>query len=128
MVQTWRDSWFEEQGLRVLYLLPRSWTDEVLPLSIVPAPRELVRVMVGRAEVITPQVEDAVRKQIVEFNRSDSEAKAAAVEGFRELGLGRFAEPAIRLALGSSPSRELSDAGWQLLTVSQKPGKTLAQQ
>ena len=36
MVQTWRDSWFEEQGLRVLYLLPRSWTDQVLPLSIVP--------------------------------------------------------------------------------------------
>jgi hypothetical protein len=128
MVQTWRDSWFEEQGLRVLYLLPRSWTDQVLPLSIVPTPRELVRVMVGRAEVITPRVEDEVRKQIVEFNRSDSEAKPEAVEHFRDLGLGRFAEPAIRLSLGSSPSRELSDAGWELLSASQKPRKSLAQQ
>jgi len=30
MVNTWRDSWFEEDGLRVLYTLPREWTDRTL--------------------------------------------------------------------------------------------------
>src|SRR5687768_4370340 len=51
MVKTWEDSWFGEQGLRVLYVLPRAWTDRTLPLSIEPKPKEIVRVMVGRAEM-----------------------------------------------------------------------------
>ena len=57
MVNTWRDSWFEEQGLRILYVLPRVWTDQILPIELNPRPRELVRVMVGRAELITPRIE-----------------------------------------------------------------------
>jgi hypothetical protein len=36
MVATWRDSWFEE-GLRVLYLVPREFVDRVLPLEIEPS-------------------------------------------------------------------------------------------
>src|SRR5204863_6754035 len=57
MVQTWQDSWFGEEGLRVLYLLPRKWTEQILPLTITPPPSEVVRVMVGRAEMITPRME-----------------------------------------------------------------------
>jgi hypothetical protein len=54
MVQTWRDSWFEE-GSRLIYLVPRSFVDKVLPLSISPAPERLERVFVGRLEIVTPQ-------------------------------------------------------------------------
>ena len=32
MVETWRDSWFED-GMRVIYILPRSRVDAVLPLK-----------------------------------------------------------------------------------------------
>jgi hypothetical protein len=28
MVNTWKDSWFTEEGDRVLYILPRAWTDD----------------------------------------------------------------------------------------------------
>jgi hypothetical protein len=49
MVETWRETWFEE-GLRVLYLVPRDFTDQVLPLSVSPRPIELVRVLVGRID------------------------------------------------------------------------------
>ena len=56
MLNTWRDSWFEE-GLRVFYILPRKSTDAALPLTIDPKPDELVRVLVGRIEVITPEME-----------------------------------------------------------------------
>lgn len=59
MLRTWKHFWFEE-GLRVLYLVPRQLTDRVLPLSISPAPTELVRVMVGRIDFVgqaTPPVE-----------------------------------------------------------------------
>lgn len=54
MVQTWRDSWFEE-GSRLIYLVPRSFVDKVLPLSITAAPERLERVFVGRLEIVTPQ-------------------------------------------------------------------------
>lgn len=54
MVATWRDVWFEE-GLRILYLVPRNFTDQVLPLSIVPAPSELVRVLVGRIDIVNSE-------------------------------------------------------------------------
>lgn len=51
MLDTWRDVWSEE-GLRVLYIVPARLTDEVLPLSITPSPSSVVRVLVGRAEVL----------------------------------------------------------------------------
>jgi hypothetical protein len=127
MVQTWRDSWFEEPGLRVLYLLPRSWTDEVLPISMVPSPREMVRVMVGRAEIITPEVQAEVRDKVVQYRRSDPKAKADAVDGFLALRLGRFAEPAIRLFVKANSGPELSNSAWQLLAASQRSGQSLAQ-
>jgi hypothetical protein len=56
MVETWRDTWFEE-GTRVFYLFPKSTVDEVLPLSVTPAPARTVRVFVGRMDVITPTMQ-----------------------------------------------------------------------
>jgi hypothetical protein len=53
MVETWRDSWFEE-GVRLFYVIPQSTVDEILPLTISPRPAELVRVFVGRLELVTP--------------------------------------------------------------------------
>jgi hypothetical protein len=51
MIATWRSTW-SEPGLRVLYVVPRRLTDEVLPLAITPPPSALVRVLVGRTEVL----------------------------------------------------------------------------
>lgn len=53
MVETWRDSWFEE-GTRVFYIVPQPAVDEILPLTISPAPASTVRAFVGRMEIITP--------------------------------------------------------------------------
>src|SRR5207244_604679 len=75
MVQTWQDSWFGEEGLRVLYILPRNWTDQILPLNVSPTPSELVRVMVGRAEMIPPSLEWQLLKQMVKFSESDEAAR-----------------------------------------------------
>ena len=111
MVETWRDSWFGEQGLRVLYVLPRTWADRTLPLSIEPAPKDIVRVMVGRAEIITPSMEWDLMKQIVKFSEGDSEAVAR----LQALGMGRFADAAVRRMLGRTPSPDFSRAAWNLL-------------
>jgi len=59
MIQTWRDSWFEE-GLRVFYILPRSKVDALLPISIHPAARQLVRVFVGRVELLSPPMKNEI--------------------------------------------------------------------
>jgi hypothetical protein len=52
MVETWRDSWFEE-GSRLLYIVPAPVVEAVLPLRIDPAPQRVVRVFVGRLELGT---------------------------------------------------------------------------
>lgn len=53
MVDTWKDSWFEE-GARLLYIVPAKAVDEILPLTIAPRPAAVTRVFVGRIELVTP--------------------------------------------------------------------------
>jgi hypothetical protein len=90
MLATWRDSWFED-GLRVFYVLPRAETDRVLPLSIDPQPAELVRVLVGRTEILTPErqarIADLARK-LADASPSARRDALAALEHE-----GRFARP-----------------------------------
>jgi hypothetical protein len=63
MVDTWRDSWFEE-GTRVFYVLPASTVDATLPLSVTPAPVKVARAFVGRMDVITPTMQQAVEHAV----------------------------------------------------------------
>lgn len=57
MIQTWWNSYFEREGLRVFWIVPSAFTDTTLPLNITPAPARTVRVMVGRTEILTPEFE-----------------------------------------------------------------------
>jgi hypothetical protein len=59
MVNTWRDSWFEE-GSRVFYIVPRRAIDAILPIDVKPMPSAMVRVFVGRVELVTQAVRNAV--------------------------------------------------------------------
>jgi hypothetical protein len=63
MFETWRDSWFEE-GSRLLYIVPRSFVDSILPLTIKPAPSQTVRVFVGRLELVTPATQRAIEQAV----------------------------------------------------------------
>lgn len=96
MVNTWKDSWFTEEGTRVLYLLPRGWTDRILPLSLTPEPKDLVRIMVGRAEILSPGLEHKLHEDLVEASRGNADAHTAVSAQLKRLG--RFAEPALALA------------------------------
>jgi hypothetical protein len=60
MVETWRNSWFEE-GSRLIYIVPRGFIESVVPLAINPKPEQVVRVFVGRLEIITPATAQAVK-------------------------------------------------------------------
>jgi hypothetical protein len=64
MVETWRDSWFEE-GTRIFYLIPKAAIDARLPLDISPSPASVARVFVGRLELITPEMKDDVERALM---------------------------------------------------------------
>jgi hypothetical protein len=63
MVETWRDSWFEE-GTRIFYIVPETMVDAMLPLTIEPKPVKVARVFVGRVEVFTPATIAAVERAV----------------------------------------------------------------
>jgi hypothetical protein len=96
MIKTWSSSWFEE-GMRVFYILPRQTTDAILPVTIDPRPAELVRVLVGRAEVITPEMERSVQQQVGRLSDPSPEVREAAMQDIRKYG--RFSEPILKRIL-----------------------------
>lgn len=60
MLATWQLSYFESEGLRVFFVLPRAWTDAQLPLwTSIPA--TVTRVMLGRVELISPHQQAALK-------------------------------------------------------------------
>lgn len=94
MVATWSRSWFESDGARVVYVLPRSAVDQVLPLRLEPEPKALVRVLVGRHECITPEAQERVEQALRDHDAPDA---ARRVRGETALaGLDRFLEPHLR--------------------------------
>jgi len=80
MIETWRDSWFED-GTRVFYIVPRPAIDAVVPLDIQPEPARIERVFVGRMEVLTAATLGEARQAIRNNDR-------ATLEKY-----GRFLEP-----------------------------------
>ena len=70
MLETWRHSYFEKDGLRVFWIVPRKFTDKILPLKLSPTPRKLARVIVGRTEVMTPEFEHKLAGEFINNQNS----------------------------------------------------------
>jgi hypothetical protein len=119
MIKTWQESWFAEDGVRVLYVLPRAWTDRTLPLTLDPSPRELVRVMVGRAEVLLPAAQQTLAVNLSKASEGDADARQEALKQLKKLG--RFAEPALQLATKNA-SAKTGETGWRLFQTAAYPG------
>lgn len=83
MIETWGDSWFEE-GARLIYILPRAAVDAILPLTIDPRPEKIERVFVGRIEIVTPEIKNAVAQAL----RAHDQVTLSKY--------GRFLEPILR--------------------------------
>lgn len=90
MVESWRDSWFE-QGTRVFYIASGQAIETILPLEIRPEPTAVVRVFVGRMELITPAI-------LREVNQAIAKPDWVTLARY-----GRFLQPiADRLLTGST--------------------------
>jgi hypothetical protein len=105
MVNTWRSSYFTSDGIRILFVLPQSWTDAFIPMKITPPPDELVRVMVGRLELLTPEREREMSDAISRLSSPDAGVREAAFNVLREQG--RYVEPMIRRTLQTSTDEQV---------------------
>jgi hypothetical protein len=92
MVDTWRDSWFEE-GSRLIYLVPTPAIDAILPLHVEPAPSQIARVFVGRIELLTSNTTRSVEDA---FITGDS----ATIDRY-----GRFLDPILQRIVSGDPSK-----------------------
>jgi hypothetical protein len=90
MLESWKDSWFEE-GSRLIYVVPNSFVETILPLSIQPQPAKIRRVFVGRMELLTPATQNAI------------EAATATHDKAILARYGRFAAPMIEMILRKNP-------------------------
>ena len=113
MVKTWKSSWFREEGTRVLYSLPQAETDSLLPLHLQPQPRELVRVMVGRLETLTPEQERRIEALVSRLGADDPAVRDQTSAEIKRLG--RFAEPALTRIVASSTDPEAQTKAQALL-------------
>ena len=94
MVNTWQTSYFQTEGIRVLFVLPQSWTDAFIPMNIEPQPRKIVRVMVGRLEMLSADRQRRAEAAIARLGSGDSSESRRAYQFLREQG--RYVEPIIR--------------------------------
>ena len=108
MVNTWRTSYFRTDGLRVLFVLPQSWTDQYIPLRINPQPEAIVRVMVGRIELLTQERERRAEAAVSAWHRLTPRPASRPLQSLREEG--RYVEPIVRRTLRTS-----TDARVQML-------------
>ena len=98
LLNTWRASYFETPGLRLFYLLPQEWTNQVLPMKL-SVDAKLVRTMVGRVEIVTPEQRTLLReiaagpasKSDWMYQEDKKRAEPADYRAFQSLGRFRNA-------------------------------------
>lgn len=121
MVRTWSRSWFTQEGMRALWIVPDAQVEALLPLSIEPKPDALVRVLVGRMEMIPPEeeleMEAAVRDRFCGDPRKE---KVAAMRLHRA---GRFVEPHLLNVLARTKDPVVRASAERLLAEREGGGK-----
>jgi hypothetical protein len=113
MVNTWKSSYFQNDGIRVLFVLPQSWTNAFIPMTITPKPRETVRVMVGRLELLSPEREQLAEAAVHDLAGPDPARRLEAYGYLRDQG--RYVEPIVRRIAKTTQDEGIRTACRQLL-------------
>lgn len=121
MASTWERSYFHTEGLRVLYVVPDRVTEQLLPLQVDPAPKEMKRVLVGRLECLMPEVEARVVTALRDRSSDNASIRDASTAQLNRLG--RFLEPQVRRALAASIDPLVQKNGNEILKSLQPRGR-----
>jgi hypothetical protein len=116
MVNNWEHSYFRTEGLRVLYVIPRAVVDATIPLKISPRPDQLVRVMVGRVEVLTRERERELENALAKL-ANGAPSKNEWVRNLKATldPLGRLKEPCLRRIMAITKNAEVRDLAKRLI-------------
>jgi hypothetical protein len=89
MLATWRKAYLTSPGLRLFYIVPRSWVDFRLPLTI-SEPAQVERVMMARTELVSPE-QRALLARLREMSVFDESwmDQAREAPGYARLAAGR---------------------------------------
>lgn len=115
MVNTWKNSYFQSDGIRVLYILPQSWTEATIPMHLSPQPSKLVRVMVGRTELLTPEREAKMEAAVKALAATDSTIQERGFTFLR--AQGRYVEPMLRRTLATATDEQTRKLCQKLLVT-----------
>jgi hypothetical protein len=113
MVNTWASSYFKTEGVRLLFVLPQSWTDRFIPMRVTPAPQQLVRVMVGRMELLGPEREKRAERAVSLLASPDASEREWGFETLRSEG--RYVEPIVRRTLKTTTDEQVRTLSKRLL-------------
>jgi hypothetical protein len=113
MVNTWATSYFQSEGIRALFVLPQCWTDAFIPMEINPKPRQVVRVMVGRLELLTAERERLAENAVRSLGSHDPSKRQQAFRFLNEQG--RYVEPIVRRVLKTTEDEEVKSLCRRLL-------------
>jgi hypothetical protein len=113
MVNTWRTSYFGTEGIRTLFVLPQEWTDSFIPMSITPPPKKIVRVMVGRIELLTPERERLAEAAVRDLTSVESSKRLAGFGTLQQQG--RYVEPILRRVFVTSKDKHVQTLVRRLL-------------
>lgn len=114
-----------------MYMVPESITNELLPLHITPRPKHMRRVLVGRMEVMSPELEQKLSKAVAashhartaflaQVEKKENKQEAYPIpESIRSFG--RLAEPAlVRIATISRDQTVRGEASFLLTQLRQE--------
>jgi hypothetical protein len=121
MLATWHDSWFEE-GSRLFYIVPRSFVDSVLPLTIKPAPALVERVFVGRIELVTPATVQSIETALPAHDREMLQKYGRFLNPILQIIIAKQSDPARAKQLSEDASTYYSSL-FPEATVSNRPTK-----
>lgn len=115
MIETWRDSWFED-GTRVFYIVPPATVDAVLPLAVTPTPSSTVRVFVGRAELIADADIAIVAKALIDRDHPVLDRYGRLLGPIADRAIARTASPAARADMITQLNERLKSHATRIAT------------
>jgi hypothetical protein len=109
----WTREFFQTDGHRVIYSMPRPQIDELLPLEVSPRPAQTVRVLLVQIESLGPERAEQLRGLIERLGEEDPEEREKAAGEIRKLG--SLAEGPLRHAAEEASDPEIRSRAAELL-------------
>jgi len=124
MARTWQHSWFEDQGMRILCVLPDELVERELPLAVTPQspgflqqangmvpkpsppPEVIARTFVARIEMLSPEREEGILETLRDMTDGDEAAQTAAADEIA--AWGRYSVPFLQRAAALTARESIS--------------------